>query len=58
MSEEQIKKQQANQIAEILSSIRNCNYCPIHNTCNDYEYEFGNNFCTDFEEKDNLNIND
>ena len=58
MSEKQIKQQQANQIAEILSSVKNCKYCPITNTCNDYEYEFGNNFCTDFKEKDNLNITD
>ena len=38
MSEEQIRQQQANQIAEILNSIKNCKNCPIYNTCNDYEY--------------------
>ena len=56
MSEEKIKQQQANQISEIISSIKSCKLCPIENTCNDYEYECGNNFCTAFKEKDNLNI--
>lgn len=54
--ENQVKQQQANQIAEILNSIKNCHDCPILNTCNDYEYEYGNNLCTDFKGKDNLNI--
>lgn len=58
MSEEQIKQQQANQIAEILSSIKNCKYCPILNTCNAYEHVYSDTLCTDFKEKDNLNITD
>lgn len=58
MSEEQIKQQKANQIAKILSSIKNCKYCPIYVTCNAYEYAYNNSLCTVFKEKDNLNIND
>ena len=56
--ENQVKQQQANQIAEILSSIKNCYDCPIYNTCNRYEDAYGNNFCTDFKDEDNLNITD
>lgn len=58
MSEKQIKQQQANQISEILSSIKNCNNCPIRNTCNDYQYTYGDGLCTDFNKKDNLKITD
>lgn len=58
MSEEQVKQQQANQIAEILSSIKNCKNCPIYNICNYYEYKYGNNLCTDLKENDGLNITD
>lgn len=58
MPEEQIKQQQANQIAEIFSSIKNCQYCPILNICNNYEYAYGNSFCTELKEKNNLNIID
>ena len=56
--ENQIKQQQVNQIAEILNSIKNCHNCPIGNTCNAYEYICGRSFCTDFKDKDNLNITD
>lgn len=56
MSEEQIKEQQANQIAEIFNSIKNCKYCPIFNTCNSYEYAYDSSFCRALKEKDNLNI--
>lgn len=58
MSEEQIKKQQANQIAEILNSIKNCKNCPILNTCNNYEDMYSDSFCTAFKELDNINITD
>ncbi len=58
MLEEQIKQQHANQIAEIFSSIKNCKVCPIENTCNWCEYQYGNTLCRNFKEKDNLNIID
>ena len=51
-----LKQQQADSIAEALSSVKNCNDCPIYNTCNDYEYEYGNDLCTDLKKKDGLNI--
>ena len=58
MSEEEIKNQQANQIAEILNSIKNCHDCPILNTCDNYEHVYIDSLCTAFKEKDNLNITD
>ena len=56
--ENQVKQQQANQIAEILNSIKNCHDCPIYNTCQDYEFELGDSLCRAFKDRDNLNITD
>lgn len=58
MSKEQIKQQQANQIAEILSSIKNCNDCPIRKTCDDFECIMNDNLCNSMRNKDNINIFD
>ena len=43
-------------IAGILTSINNCNDCPIHLTCNKIENVFGKCLCKQFKEIDNLNI--
>ena len=56
--ENQVKQQQANQIAEILNSIKNCHDCPIYNTCLEYEDVYYNNLCYAFRDNDNLNITD
>lgn len=56
--ENPIKQQQANQIAEILSSIKNCHDCPIYNTCNEYEDVCHTDLCYAFRDNDDLNITD
>lgn len=53
-----LKQQQADSIAEILSSVKNCNDCPIHNTCDDYESIMNDNLCQAMKDRDNLNIID
>lgn len=56
--ENQVKQQQANQIAEILNSIKNCHDCPIYGTCCDYSAIYNHSLCTAFKDNDNLNIAD
>lgn len=56
--ENQVKQQQANQIAEILNSIKNCHDCPIYNTCNEYENKYYYSLCYAFRDNDDLNITD
>ena len=56
--ENQVKQQQANQIAEILNSIKNCHDCPIYNTCNEYENKYYYSLCYAFRDNDDLNIAD
>lgn len=53
-----LKQQQADSIAEALSSIKNCNDCPIRKTCDDFECIMNDNLCNSMRDKDGLNITD